>query len=332
MKLEILSVDCFKAKCVFRLPKIERQDKLWEFFESIFVDLKCDMFYQKEKKIQIFLKNENYTAARKRRASSESVDSEAVRSSPVKKIKIKKIKKDPQTSSVGSGGSAEKKVKRSSMSPRSVTVPSSSPVPTSSPASPQLSPTKCLQGGAGKKVPIYHNAHKIFRAQQMIARQMKTSSEPEPPQLGSPVSSKSAPVLPPQSKTLSDAAKLNTSSSLVTQYVPPSQPPCLSPHHLTIQPLQPLQSLHPLQPLPKYPADQPPSLLQPVQKGERFSLQQMFSFVDQPVVFQSQSIPVSGILRKPSPTFPFWTQLWVLMLNVSKPTRLTVSSFTYRSG
>ena len=70
----------------FRLPKIERQDKLWEFFESFFVDLKCDMFYQKERKIQIFLKNENYTAARKRRASSDSVDSESVRGSPVSPV------------------------------------------------------------------------------------------------------------------------------------------------------------------------------------------------------------------------------------------------------
>ena len=231
------------------------------------------MFYQKEKKIQIFLKNENYTAARKRRASSESVDSEAVRSSPVKKIKIKKIKKDPQTSSVGS---AEKKLKRSSMSPRSVTVtvtgPSSSPA-----SSPQLSPTKCLQGGAGKKVPIYHNAHKIFRAQQMIARQMKTSSEPEPP-LGSPGSCR--PVGPPplQSKTLSEAAKLNSSSSLVTQYVQPSQPPCLSPQQAPMQPLQSLQPLQPLHPLPKYQPDPHPPLLQPVQKGGRFvSVQQMFS-------------------------------------------------------
>ena len=249
----------------FRLPKIERLDKLWEFFESFFVDLKCDMFYQKEKKIQIFLKNENYTAARKRRASSESVDSEAVRSSPIKKIKIKKIKKDPQTSSVGS---AEKKLKRSSLSPKPVTVtvaaPSSSPART--PPSPQLSPTKCPLGG--KKVPIYHNAHKIFRAQQMIARQMKTSGEPEPPLTG-----RAGPP-PPQSKTLSDAAKLSSTSSLASQ----SPPPCLSP--------QQVPPLHPLS-LPKYQTDQPPSLLQPVEKGGRFSAEKMFNLYSTGLCFRA---------------------------------------------
>ena len=221
------------------------------------------MFYQKEKKIQIFLKNENYTAARKRRASSESVDSEAVRSSPVKKIKIKKIKKDPQTSSVGA---AEKKVKRPSLSPRSVTVSAPSSSPGRAPPSPQLSPTKCLQGGgAGKKVPIYHNAHKIFRAQQMIARQMKSSGEPEP------LTGPPRPGPPPQSKTLSDAAKLSSTSSLVSQppppSLPPSLPPCLSPQHVPMLPLS----------LPKYQTDQPPSLLQAVQKGGRFPDQKMFN-------------------------------------------------------
>merc|ERR1711872_47226 len=81
-----------------RLPKIERIDKLWEFFENLFRDLKCDMFYQKERKIQIFLKNENLSAARKRHTSSDSTENEILKSSP-KKIKTKKIRKDPQTSS-----------------------------------------------------------------------------------------------------------------------------------------------------------------------------------------------------------------------------------------
>ena len=202
------------------------------------------MFYQKERKIQIFLKNENYTAARKRRASSDSVESETVQSKPGKKIKIKRARKDPQTSSVGSG---EKKAKtpNGSLSPRSVSVSGGSPVLPSQPS--PLSPTKCLAGG--KKVPIYHNAHKIFRAQQ-FARQMKTTSsdmdttKPQP-------HSKPPPQPPVQAKTLSDAAKLYVNPPVLE----PSQPPPLSPQHV------------PMAPLPKYQPQPAPTLLQSVQKG-----------------------------------------------------------------
>lgn len=186
------------------------------------------MFYQKERKIQIFLKNENYTAARKRRASSDSVESEAVRSRPSKKIKIKRVRKDPQTSSVESG---EKKVPSppGSLSPRSVSVSGGSPGLSPQPS--PLSPTKSSPGG--KKVPIYHNAHKIFRAQQ-FARQMKTTSseveatKPQPqskPQL--------LPQPPLQSKTLSEAAKLYVTPPVLE----PSQPPRLSPQHVPMAPL-----------------------------------------------------------------------------------------------
>ena len=232
------------------------------------------MFYQKERKIQIFLKNENYTAARKRRASSDSVDSESVRGSPVspvKKIKIKKVKRDPQTSSVGS---ADKKVKTptGSLSPRSVSVLPPQP---QQPQSAPLSPTKSIAGG--KKVPIYHNAHKIFRAQQ-FARQMKTNSseaetvksqaqpppllQAQPPPL---LQAQPAPLLqakpPLQSKTLSDAAKLYVQPPVLQPCQSP--PPPLSPPHVPC-----------LLPLNKY---QPtPSLTQPAQKGAIFHINNHF--------------------------------------------------------
>ena len=53
------------------------------------------MFYQKERKIQIFLKTENLPAAQKRHAS-ESNDSERINISP-KKVKTNKLKKDQHT-------------------------------------------------------------------------------------------------------------------------------------------------------------------------------------------------------------------------------------------
>jgi len=173
-----------------RLPKIERIDKLWEFFEALFRDLKCDMFYQKERKIQIFLKNENLSAARKRHASSESNDSEIIKSSP-KKVKTKKIKKDPQTSSVGpSSANLVKNGKLDDLTPEIVgqqkdrKPPSKTPSPKQLPSTSVINPSEQrimspksmsqivqFPTSNSKKVPIYHNAHKIFRAQQ-IARQI----------------------------------------------------------------------------------------------------------------------------------------------------------------
>lgn len=173
-----------------RLPKIERIDKLWEFFETLFGDLKCEMFYQKERKIQIFLKNENLSAARKRHASSESNDSEMIKSSP-KKVKTKKMKKDPQTSSISPSQinslkngkpinltpeiSVQQKDRKSmNKTPSPKQSPSTSVIP--SPDQRVMSPKNGSQivqypQSNSKKVPIYHNAHKIFRAQQ-IARQI----------------------------------------------------------------------------------------------------------------------------------------------------------------
>merc|ERR1719282_1251900 len=159
-----------------RLPKIERIDRLWEFFDGFFRDLKCDLFYQKEKKIQIFLKNENYTSgsSRKRRASSDSNNSEAPTNSsprsPGSKLK-KKIKRDPQTSSVKTEIKPSHKTSGQVKQTSSSTSLATTQTPTSShpQPQPQLSPTKSQSNA--KKVPIYHNAHKIFRAQQ-IARQI----------------------------------------------------------------------------------------------------------------------------------------------------------------
>jgi hypothetical protein len=173
-----------------RLPKIERMDKLWEFFETLFRDLKCDMFYQKERKIQIFLKNENLSATRKRHASSESNDSEIIKSSP-KKIKTKKVKKDPQTSSVVpasanpvKNGKPHNSAPEIKVEPKERKPLSKTPSPKQSPTTSVIAPTeqRMMSPKSGsqivqfptsnsKKVPIYHNAHKIFRAQQ-IARQI----------------------------------------------------------------------------------------------------------------------------------------------------------------
>lgn len=177
-----------------RLPKIEKVDKLWSFMDCFFRDLKCDLFYQKEKKIQIKminLKKESYSSSRKRRASSEpseSTNNEAAvtaistsNSSPtsVNKLKLKKIKKDPQTSIVKSPTKQHIDSKSSSVSEKksnevkgSLVAPSTSLVQTPNTSQqPLASPTKSQSNG--KKVPIYHNAHKIFRAQQ-IARQIMT--------------------------------------------------------------------------------------------------------------------------------------------------------------
>ena len=301
-----------------RLPKIERMDRLWEFFEAFFRVLKCDLFYQKEKKIQIFLKKEEFysnSTSRKRRASSESSHSEAgqgqTNGTSSSKLKLKKAKRDPQTSSLGGKTDKVEKVERSPASDTKVagTKPSSAKVspstsrvetPSTSPtrAPPplaQLSPTKAQQQASSKKVPIYHNAHKIFRAQQTLRAQMSSSASPRsdtdsagaatssspgpgvaatvttaPPSLPrsvvtslsvshapAPALAPAPPRLPPQTgaRSLADVSQMSQHRAV---FAPPSAPPTLPPQLAIISaPPPPLAA----------PSSAPPLLQPVVQKG-----------------------------------------------------------------
>eukprot|EP00092_Neocalanus_flemingeri_P002642 GFUD01002830.1.p1 GENE.GFUD01002830.1~~GFUD01002830.1.p1 ORF type:complete len:941 (-),score=155.86 GFUD01002830.1:208-3030(-) len=260
-----------------RLPKIGRIDKLWEFFEILFGDLKCEMFYQKERKIQIFLKNENLSAARKRHASSESNDSEIIKSSP-KKVKTKKIKKDPQTSSINNfqnnplrngkthnstpEPSNEQKLAPDRKSTNKTPSPKQSPSTSMIPPNDQrnMSPKNGSQivqypQSNLKKVPIYHNAHKIFRAQQ-IARQI-ARGDTQPPENEAHITATPGPVSPSLNPTLkpsttavtykSSQATNNLQLSPLPTKIPPesleikkniSSPPDLHPQTSNQIPLQ----------------------------------------------------------------------------------------------
>ena len=310
----------------FRLPKIERLDRLWEFFDGFFKDLKCDLFYQKEKKIQIFLKNENYS--RKRRASSDSNSSEVTGAAagspspghPGTKLKLKKVKRDPQTSSVKSDKS-DMKLEVSTSGAR--VSPSTSVVtrPLTPVVSPQLSPTK----SGGKKVPIYHNAHKIFRAQQ-IARQIMGSRETEAvTSPGSPalvtVSTIShvtsvtslartqmavsyAPAKVPANRSLADVSKLSRAPVTQQQPVaPPPGPPTLTPE-VPPPPRLIAQAPPPLQTWP----DTPPPVLQPAHKGMLLSFKQNVHKM-RIFLLQNSMIPQNGTLKKLYSTFPPLTRL-----------------------
>ena len=299
-----------------RLLKIEKLEKLWSFFDSLFSSIKCDMFYQKEKKIQIKmvnLKKENYPVSRKRKASSDSGNSEtphiSPRSSPSpgNKLKLKKIKKDPQTSSIKSTKSPleSKSTNNSSVtsdrkSPSTslVSVSNStnnSPQPMLSPSKaqqPMLSPTKSQNG---KKVPIYHNAHKIFRAQQIARQIMSRDSDTV-----TMVTSVTAPVVSsvttvvtvasvPRtsvhtvttntkhnhqhvSRSLADASKLQYKSTQQT-YNPPSLAATLpvAPLQVSEPPSAPpilLPQLSPMRPVVRQQLEPAPPVLQPVISGK----------------------------------------------------------------
>jgi len=239
-----------------RLPKIERIDKLWEFFENLFRDLKCDMFYQKERKIQIFLKNENLSAARKRHASSESNDSETVKSSP-KKVKAKKIKKDPQTSSVNpsqanpvKNGKPSNSIQESVVQQKEQKPPSKTPSPKQSPSTSVIAPAEqrimSPKNGSqivqfppsnSKKVPIYHNAHKIFQAQQIARQKVRgdtqtAESDTLAPNSTSQTSSSLSPTLKSVSTTTSykpvvppkiSPAQMDTKKTVPTSHFLPTQ-------------------------------------------------------------------------------------------------------------
>ena len=199
-------------------------DKLWKFLEGFFADIKCELFYHKERKIQICLKNNNpHQQSRKRRASSESSNSESATPvstpapvSPSKKLKLKKLKRDLSSSSSVGDKNVLKVITKptQNIENQSKVSPGVSPAPATQP---QLSPTK----SGGKKVPIYHNAHKIFRAQQ-IARQINGSVTNTPLTTGAQVSRSQASIK--QSRSLADASKLSQQRS---QEASPSSPPAL---------------------------------------------------------------------------------------------------------
>jgi len=171
-----------------RLPKIERTDKLWDFYEILFEELRVEMFYHREWKIQISLKNENpYGLGKKRRISSSSTDDVNNRPSSPKKAKsskLKKVRKDPQTSQQPPPPPLSPQ-KSPLMSPK--TSPSTSSL--TSPSSPRGG-SQIVQQANLRRVPIYHNAHKIYQAQQIarVKGVKETGSSSSPPKTVQPTS------------------------------------------------------------------------------------------------------------------------------------------------
>ena len=238
------------------------------------------------------MKNENYS--RKRRASSDSNTSEAAGGAgpglghASNKLKLKKVKRDPQTSSIKS----DKSDAKPEMTPAQTRVsPSTSVVtrPLTPVPSPQLSPTK----SGGKKVPIYHNAHKIFRAQQIarqiMSRENEAVTSPGPPALVtvstishvtsvtslartqmtvSTAPSKAGSL--PANRSLADVSKLSRSQG----------PPTLTPEVPGL-PLLTAQAPPPVTcpPLVKQPADTPPPVLLPAHKGLSMQLEHILCII-----------------------------------------------------
>ena len=295
-----------------RLPKIERTDKLWDFYEILFEELRVEMFYHREWKIQISLKNENpYGLGKKRRISTSSTDDVNRPSSPKKSksSKLKKVRKDPQTSQ---------------QPPPPPLSPQKSPMvsPKTSPSTSSLTSPSSPRGGSQvaqqanlRRVPIYHNAHKIYQAQQ-IAR-VKGVKEPgsssSPPKAVQPTTqpniSSQMPVLkaktvgPVQGKSNPSAPSLpkaNTSSQVRNGNPPPATtqpsrplpapgPPTSRVNSQTTAPTLPLSNQQPpqLEPQRKVAESSKPPKLNPGQPAKQNSDPSRLAALSQPASLDS---------------------------------------------
>jgi len=295
-----------------RLPKIERTDKLWDFYEILFEELRVEMFYHREWKIQISLKNENpYGLGKKRRISTSSTDDVNRPSSPKKSksSKLKKVRKDPQTSQ---------------QPPPPPLSPQKSPMvsPKTSPSTSSLTSPSSPRGGSQvaqqanlRRVPIYHNAHKIYQAQQ-IAR-VKGVKEPgsssSPPKAVQPTTqpniSSQMPVL--KAKTVGSVQgksnpsapslpKANTSSQVRNGNPPPTTtqpsrplpapgPPTSRVNSQTTAPTLPLSNQQPpqLEPQRKVAESSKPPKLNPGQPAKQNSDPSRLAALSQPASLDS---------------------------------------------
>jgi len=195
-----------------RLPLIEKEPALWDFIEILFEELRCESFFHKERprlketvtplKISLDMKQ------RKRRASSSNSSTSSDRRSPSPgQPQAKNSRLDNQDKYNGlnklppanrgrnlapgnkNPAKQEKSSKHSNRKSATVSPSRSGPPPIHNQAQLQQQQQQILQQQqqhfkrAKERVPIYHNAHKIFQAQQaarQTARDPSTSPQPTP--------------------------------------------------------------------------------------------------------------------------------------------------------
>ena len=213
-----------------RLPQVERTDKLWDFFEILFEELRCEMFYHKEWKIQISLKNENpFTLGKKRQASESGLDEQQKPASPkkLKGSKLKKAKTEAQTS-LKALSTTTTTTTTTATAPLSPQKSPSDLSPKTSPSTSTLasSPSQINQLASLRRVPIYHNAHKIYQAQQIAKAKGTTGASAASSGSSSPP--QQLPQNPAVQQQLSlQAVKQPSKGSPTEQQSPRSQPPLL---------------------------------------------------------------------------------------------------------
>jgi len=245
-----------------RLPLVETEVALWDFMEILFEELRCEMFYSKTK-----------IESKKREHSS---DNEAVSPSmPDKKKKVQvninrlKLKKKEEKQSPLHDD-------QSSVTSKQNCSPGGSP-----------SPHTNSSNGNGKRLPIYHNAHKLHQAQQ-AARNLGTKTEVVKPGSDNQKT-------PPPTLTNGDKASPTNDNA----------PPLLTPVISSVNPL-PTSPTMPIlsaaMPFPKYPL--PPSSLS--EKSFKNSLPPMPSSCSSPappILTVANPVPkISATSMSPSQT------------------------------
>ena len=132
-----------------RLPVVDNETSLWDFMEILFEELRCEMFYSKTK-----------FESRKREHSSDNEHALPDKKKKVQ-VNINKLKLNKKNN-------IKREDKQSPLQPISSSSESSrQSVSPSGGSTPPLS----SNGSNSKRVPIYHNAHKLHQA-QVAARQL----------------------------------------------------------------------------------------------------------------------------------------------------------------
>ena len=194
-----------------RLPVVDNETSLWDFMEILFEELRCEMFYSKTK-----------VESRKREHSSDNEHALPDKKKKVQ-VNINKLKLNKKTN-------IKKEDKQSPLQPSSSSSESSRQ--SVSPSGGCTPPSSSNGGSNSKRVPIYHNAHKLHQA-QVAARQLgiKETNKQGDPGSKPPLDPASKPQLDPGSKPqLDPASKPQLDPASKPQLDPASKPqtPCLT--------------------------------------------------------------------------------------------------------
>lgn len=253
-----------------RLPPLEKPDQVWSFMEILFEELRCEMFYEagptekKEKSellamtIQAINKSENKVNSgdnvlkRKLDDQQSTVPNKSTKlelnNTPLSNHVQQQQQPRPRGRPVGSKNKIDKPKDKNKIQPKlisdfqsqnsSIPTTSATSTPTAAPKQPTMSPTK--------KLPIYHNAHKMYESDQFDPGE-------QPPVLRPEVMPKNMTLFPQSGLTLTSNPAMSYSST--TTIIPNNPTASSGSAGFNNQPVIPKNNKYQLSNLPSDPND-----------------------------------------------------------------------------